>query len=191
LVPFGYNRVPIYISLRTVQKNRWFTAATIIIHHSRRWWIQPTYASSTEHQHRGGCSPRTVTPRWQSVLVVPVPTTRTKQPPDRWSYSTAVARRCERAPAITNNCLETTKVFASPSPPPTSQSYLLLIWNDSKTTIGANHALYVYGIRWKMNRPVPKPSTLCAETWVLSGIRRIPGKFDSHSAGTQPINMNP
>lgn len=38
---FGYNHL--YISLITVQKNRRFTAATIIIHHSRNWRIKPTY----------------------------------------------------------------------------------------------------------------------------------------------------
>jgi len=103
---FGYNRVPTHFSLRTAQKNRRFTAATIIIHCSRRWCMPLTYghASSTEHQYRGGCSPRTVTPRWMSVSVFPVPTTRTKPPPDRWSYSTAVAKAVWESPCDHLSC---------------------------------------------------------------------------------------
>jgi len=90
LALFDYNRVPIHISLRTFQKNRKFTASAIIIHYSRRRWIQPTYdqATSTEHQHLGGCS------QYNTQMVVGFScsgpyngTTLTKPPPDRFSYT--------------------------------------------------------------------------------------------------------
>lgn len=183
---FGYNHL--YISLITVQKDRRFTAATIIIHHSRNRQIKPTYDHESPPYTSTGEIVSCVGTKHNSrfFLFRFLQPTRNHHLIDG-STPLPWPKRCKRAPAKHLSC-DHECVCTLPLNHTTNFSIVFVIhmawFRHNRGVIADPYKCMAQTTRWKMNRPVSSQLTAWSRnigtfrhTWDI----RQPLRYSAHT----------